>query len=154
MIILVYFLMVFIHIFFSYHNFFVDFPFIFVFLISLLKSPIVSMFFAFFAGIFSDFYQSIPLGLSSFVYVLLSYFITMMRQNIEYNTVFSRFVNFVALNLAVMILTLSVEYFFGVKVLFSFKSFLYPFVNFAFFEFFWFLTKRLEISKDRNFIKV
>lgn len=136
MIFLLYFVMVFLEMFISSFSFLngIDFAFIFVFLVSFYYSPFVSLIFAFFSGIYVDFYYSFPLGLHSMVYVLLSYVMNLIKSNVDFDFVFSRFFNFILFNIITRIMVFVGSYLTGWKISIGWGQFLYPFLSFIFFE--------------------
>lgn len=149
MIILIYFFMVFLEILFSSFNILnnIDFAFIFVFIISFYYSLNIALFFSFFVGLFIDFYYSFPIGVHSLIYVSISYLIGLIKANIDFDFIFSRFFNFIIFNLFVKVAAYIISNIAGWKISWQFSYLISPFLSFVFFEFIRFFMLKMGILK-------
>lgn len=150
MIVFLYFLMVLLEMLTSSFSFFsrIDFVFIFLFIVSFSYSPTTSLLFAFFSGVFVDFYYSFAIGLHSMIYLLLSYIISRIKANIDLTFIFSRFFNFVVFNILLTLASYIGSYLAAIRIDFSWSQvLLYPFVNFVFFE----VIRALIISRRKEY---
>lgn len=151
MIVLIYFFMIFLEIFFSSFTILntVDFAFIFIFIISFYYSVNVALFFSFFSGIFVDFYYSFPIGIHSLIYVSISYFIGLIRANIDFDFIFSRFFNFIIFNLFVKVTAYVISNISGWKISWQFSYLISPFLSFIFFEAIRFFMLRFGVLRQK-----
>ncbi len=133
---IIYFMMIFIQMLVSSNRLlsYIDFIFIFVFFVNSQFSYLPAVLFSFFSGLYADFYYSFPIGLHSLIYVLMSYVFYLFREKIEFNFIFSRFLNFIIVSFSVNFLTYSISYFAGWKISFGWMNIFFVLFNFIFYE--------------------
>ncbi|MGC9070635.1 MAG: hypothetical protein ACP5IO_04920 [Elusimicrobiales bacterium] len=142
---ILYFAMAYLQMFLSSSHIFsyIDFVFIFVFLVNSQFSVFSAMVFSFFSGLYADFYYSFPLGLHSMIYVSLSYILYLMKEKIEFDFIFSRFLNFIIFSFGIEFFTYVIGYLTGCKMNFGWINLILPFFNFVFYEIIRSLTLRI-----------
>ncbi len=125
-----------------------DLPFMAVFVSTSLFSPTHSMIFSFMLGFFSDFSSWGHFGLYCLSYVLISYFLNVLKNRTDLNSTFSRNL-FLLLFLYFNFIFYSFFYFAIYKLwFFGWKDFfIAPFFNLIFFEIFYRISQRYLSEK-------
>lgn len=156
MIFVIYFSMIITQWIFSYFNLWFlkpDIIFIYVFIITYYKSTNTALIFSFFAGIFADFYYTLPLGTHCLVFNLFSFFVSRIKHKLDISSIIARVVNFLISNYIVTFLSYLIVFFVSKKNIYSSFDMIQPIVSVIFMEVFVNIWKNLQ-GRRMNYVRL
>ena len=154
---IIYIAMVFFQWLFSYQPVFIsispDIIFIFVFWANYYRNPVPAILFSFFAGLYADFYYITPFGSYTLSFILFSFVVNRIKNNIEVDSFIPRSINFIISNYVLIIFIVILNFIVVGRFSLNYAVFIQPLLNIFFFEIFRYILNKL-FNKRREYAKL